>query len=666
MPIATPSLRTLARFAPSLTLAFLLGGCGPQSTEEGTGSSDSSPTASATTSPVAAPASGTATADANAPTGAAQAAAYYAANPDFFQFRDLSELPADLVWEDGMDQEEFASPDAIRGGTIRSFVPDFPPTIRFVGPNSNHSLRSAYLDTNVVGLIERHPNTGDFYAAVAEAWAIGADQQTVYYRIDPRARFSDGHPVTVDDFFFLFFFMQSEFITAPWYNDFYSLHYESITRYDDHTFAIRLAQVYPEPLEYAGLRPVPEHFYTHFGPDYAEVYQWQFEPTTGPWVVDTDNLRFGEKISLLRVSDWWGDQKKFLRFRHNPDRREFTVISDFDIAFKRFLEGELDLFPLTLPEFWHEKSPSAEAVEKGWIRRFTFYNETPRPSIGIWLNEADPLLADPDIREGLAHAIDFDFVIQSHFRGDYQRLHTHADGFGIFSHPDLRALPYSIEDARAAFARAGFDRPGRDGILRDASGNRLVVSLTSSKGPRSEYLPLLQRQALKAGVQLNVEVLESTLFFRKVMEKQHQAAQMGWGTSLPYPRFWEGFHSANANQPQTNNITNTADPDLDAKIDAYRASVDLDEKIRLAHELLEETHQRNVFIPGYYVPFYRIGAWRWIRFPSEFDARMSSGPGDLGLYWIDPEIREKTVAARRDRIDLGGPVEETFDRWKSE
>lgn len=599
-------------------------------------------------------------------TGPEQAAAYYAENPDFFQFRDISELPADLTWEDGMDQPEFASPDAIRGGTIRSFVPDFPPTIRFVGPNSNHSLRGAYLDTNVVGLIERHPNTGKFHAAVAEAWAIGPDKQTVYYKIDPRARFSDDHPVTVDDFFFLFFFMQSEFITAPWYNDFYSLHYESITRFDDLTFAIQLAQEYPEPLEYAGLRPVPEHFYTDFGPDYTEVYQWKFEPTTGAWVVDTEGIRFGEQITLQRVANWWGDQKKFLRYRHNPEQREFTVISDFDIAFKRFLEAEIDIFPLTLPEFWHEKSPSAEAVRKGWVRRFTFYNETPRPSIGIWLNEADPLLANPDIREGLAHAIDFDFVIQSHFRGDYQRLHTHADGFGIFSHPDLRALPFSIDLARAAFARAGFDQPGRDGILRDAAGNRLVVNLTSSKGPRSEYLPILQGQARKAGLLLNVEILESTLFFRKVMEKQHQAAQMGWGTSLPYPRFWEGFHSANANRPQTNNITNTADTALDTRIDTYRSSVDLDEKIELAHELLELTHQRNVFIPAYYVPFYRIGAWQWVQFPPEFDAKMSDGPGDLGLYWIDPEIREKTLAARRSGTDLGGPVEKVFDQWKIE
>lgn len=641
---------------------LILSGCGKH---ESTGR-DRAETRSALASDPVESSSEDAKLAASGATGAEQAAAYYAANPDFFRFAELAELPSGLEWRDGAEQPEFASPDAIRGGTIRSFVPDFPPTIRFVGPNSNHSLRGAYLDTNVVGLIERHPNTGEFYAAVAESWAVGPDRKTVYYRIDPRARFSDGEPVTVDDFFFLFFFMRSEFITAPWYNDFYTRHYESITRYDDRTFAVRLSQIYPEPLEYAGLRPVPEHFYDHFGPDYTEYYQWKFEPTTGAWVVDTETLSFGEQISLRRVEDWWGDEKKFLRYRHNPDRRVFNVISDFDIAFKRFIEGELDLFPLTLPELWHQKSVEAEAVQKGWIRRFTFYNETPRPSIGVWLNEADPLLSNPDIRKGLAHAIDFDFVIESHFRGDFERLRTHSDGFGIFSHPDLKALPYSIEKAREAFARAGFEKPGRDGILRDASGNRLVVNLTSSRGPRSEYLPILQNQARKAGVQLNVEVLEGTLFFRKVMEKQHQAAQMGWGTSLPYPRFWEGFHSANAHRPQTNNITNTADPELDEMIDRYRSSVDLEEKIDLAHRLLEKVHQRYVFIPGYYVPFYRIGAWRWVRFPDAFDARMSDGPGDYGLYWIDPDVRRETLQARRAGTDLGGPTEKVFDRWRAQ
>ena len=41
---------------------------------------------------------------------------YYAARPEFFAFKTLADLPADLTWEDGMDLPELGSDDAIKGG----------------------------------------------------------------------------------------------------------------------------------------------------------------------------------------------------------------------------------------------------------------------------------------------------------------------------------------------------------------------------------------------------------------------------------------------------------------------------------------------------------------------------------------------------------------------
>lgn len=46
--------------------------------------------------------------------------AYYAANPDFFTFATIEDLPDDLVWENGMDQPDIGDPNAKKAAPIMS------------------------------------------------------------------------------------------------------------------------------------------------------------------------------------------------------------------------------------------------------------------------------------------------------------------------------------------------------------------------------------------------------------------------------------------------------------------------------------------------------------------------------------------------------------------
>lgn len=590
---------------------------------------------------------------------------YYEANPGFFRFASVDEIPGDLEWNDGMDQEPFASPDAVRGGTLRSFILNFPPTVRLVGPDSNHSFRNVLLDDNAVGLVSRHPVTGEFFAALAEEWAVLPDKRTVFFRLRPEARFSDGEPVTADDFLYLFYFMRSEHIRAPWYNNWYSEEYDGITKFDDRTIAVHLSTPKPEPLEFAGLRPVPEHFHGTLGPDWVPENQWKFEPTTGPYELKRENIKANRSLRMTRVEDWWADDHKFFRNRFNPEAKHFALVRELSIAFERFKKGDFDLFGLTLPEYWNERTEGVEPFERGLIRKAVFYNRVPRPSIGLWINSAKPLLDDRNVRLGIQHAMNFGRVIERHYRGEFARLNTTSDGYGDFTHPALRAREFSIDKAREYFAAAGFTEQGPDGILRNAEGERLAFTVTVSEGPRAEVVQILREEARKAGLELDILALEPTSSFKQIIEKQHEIAFAGWNTSLPYPRYWEGFHSANANRPQTNNITNTANPGMDRKIERYRDSTNLDEKRTLAHELEEMVYEEAVFVPGYKTPFYRVGFWAWIRFPEHFDVPLSESAGQHGLYWIDRELKEEILAERRGDSQRPNEVL-VYDRWKEE
>src|SRR5512137_1248237 len=162
--------------------------------------------------------------------------------------------------------------------------------------------------------------------------------------------------------------------------------------YDDLTLSVSLpqAKIYAPALTGA-IQPCPPHFYQEYGPDYTERYQWRFPPTTGAYEVLPEDIVKGASITQTRVKDWWAKDRKYYRYRFNPDKIVHTVVRDESKAFELFRAGELDTFYLTRPAYWYEKS-EIEPVYKGYIERVTFYNRYPNVPLGLYLNVSKPLL----------------------------------------------------------------------------------------------------------------------------------------------------------------------------------------------------------------------------------------------------------------------------------
>ncbi|MGA3008456.1 MAG: ABC transporter substrate-binding protein, partial [Opitutaceae bacterium] len=491
-----------------------------------------------------------------------EAEAYYKSHPDLFRFATLADLPKDLVWHDGSDVPEFSAPEAKRGGTLYSWIDDFPRTLRFVGPDANGSFRSFILDDNALSLIQKQPNTGQYFPGLAKAWAYGRDGKTMYFKLDLDARYSDGVPVKVGDYFFAFFFFRSRYIDDPWSNNFYTEYFTNVTKYDDDTISITWREPKPDLDDKVGsLAPVPEHFYQELGDDYVQRYQWKLEPTTGPYTVKPEDLHKGSFVDLTRVPGWWAGEKPFYRHRFNADRIHLEVIRETDKAFEAFKRGDLDSFGLSLPKYWYDKLPDSDPlVRKGYIHKTVFYDQVPVPTWGLYLNTAMPLLNNREVREGIAYASNFDLVDRQYYRGDFVRMQTGSDGYAEVPLTGLHPRPFSVDKALEHFAKAGFTKRGADGILVNEKGERLSFKVTTGYDYMRDVLTILRQEAAKAGLELDIEILDGTTAVKKIEEKHHQIAFIAFNTGVEkYPRFWETYHSSNANKPQTNNLTNTAD-----------------------------------------------------------------------------------------------------------
>ncbi len=607
----------------------------------------------------------------------AESEAYYAAHPDFFRFATPEDLPDGLEWEDGSELPEFSSPEAKRGGTWYNWFISYPRTLRRIGPDASGTFRPFLLDDYSLCVVEPHPNIrGAYYPGLANAWSIDWENNRVFFKLDPNARYSDGVQVTADDYLFMFYFMQQDYHQEPWSTNWYRIGetYTNITKYDDFTISIGLAEMKPDVFRLfeEDIAPKPRHFFKNYGPDYVERYQWKFEPTTGPYVILDKDIKKGRTIALTRLDDWWADEKPFWRHRFNPDRIQFQTIRDTDKALEAFRKGELDAFEyMTVPEFWHLKFPNdAPEVQNGYIAKYKQYTDKPRPNYGVWLNKSKPLLDNHDIRVGIAYALNLQLAIDQIFRGDYERSNTFAEGYGRYTNTDIKARPFSAEKALESFAKAGFTERGPDGILVNDQGQRLSFELSNGRPQLEAYITILKEEAVKAGLEIRIKNMDFTTAAKQWQEKNHEMALTAYNVSVElYPRFFDFFHSFNAltadgkPKPTTNNLTVTAYPEWDKLIERYDSSMDLDEIKDISWKLQELIHEDAAYIPAHKVSYYRVALWRWIKFPKEFDTRVSNVWDQFRVAWIDEEEKAKTLEAMKND-ETFEPTIKVFDEYR--
>lgn len=561
------------------------------------------------------------------------------------------ELPGEIEWLTNESDPVYASPDAKKGGTFRSSILSFPMTLRLVGPDSNSSF-AGVLRSNQLGLIGIHPNTENIIPEIATHWAFGKDKKTMYFRLNPKARWSDGKPVTAHDFSYTLEFMRSKEIVAPWYNDYYTKEIDKVIVYDDHTLAVVATKAKPDLHLTLAINPTPRHFFGTLDKDFVKKYNWKIRPNTGPYQIS--EFKKGKSLKLKRKRDWWAKDLHYFRNRFNVNTVVFNVVRDFNLMWEYFKKAKIDVFPITFPNYWHVKSKTP-VVENGYVNRIWFFNDTQQSAMGLWLNQDRQIFKDKNIRYAFAHAMNVHKVIENVLRKDYFRLEHGYVGYGRYSNTHIKARRFDLDKVDYYMKKAGWQR-GPDGVWVK-NGKRFSVEVTYGFEGHTPRLVVLKEEAKKAGIELRLQKLDSAASFKKFLEKNHDVAWMGWSTGLR-PAFWQHYHSDNAHKPQTNNITNTDDPELDKLIDAYRNSLEEEERINLSITIQKKIHEIGPFVPTFMVPYVRQAYWRWWRLPKIPGTKQSGslfdpfGPATGGLFWYDKELHEETKKAKKKKTKL--------------
>lgn len=559
-------------------------------------------------------------------------------------------LPKGLKWLTNDTDPVYASPNAKKGGTFRMVMLSFPLTLRFVGPDSNTAFRSEILN-NVYSGTTFHPNTENVIPLLAEKWAYGKDNKSVFFKINKNAKWSDGKPVTAHDFAFTLDFMRSKNLRAPWYNTYYTEKFDKVVVYDDHTYGVfgKDRKSKTELMNTIDLPALPKHFFGgKVGKDFVKKYNWKIMPNVGPYQIS--KIKKGKFIEFSRKKDWWGKDLRYFKNRFNVDKVRYKLVRDFNIAYEMFRKGQLDTFEMIQPNFWYDKG-KGKNYDKGYIKKLWFYVDAPQPDIGVWLNQAVPLFKDKNVRLGVLHSFNIQKVIDKVLRGDYMRAETNTMGYGAYTNKKLKARRFDLKKADKYFTKAGFAKRGPDGIRVNKDGQRLSFRVTYGAPHHTERLTVLKEEAKKAGLELTLQLLDGNASFKTMLEKKHEIAWSGWGAMFR-PQYYGQYHSDNANRPQTNNFSNTSNKKLDKLIEAYRKGFDDKERAKLAHKIQQVVYDEAAYTPTFMVPYVRAAYWRYIKLPevqatktSElvFDRTYQAGY----LFWIDEEEKKALKKAKK-------------------
>ncbi len=236
----------------------------------------------------------------------------------------------------------------------------------------------------------------------------------VTFRLDPRARFSDGQPVTADDVLFSWALLRDK--GRPNYRQYYS----KVAKAEAPdpltvTFDFGGTQDRELPL-ILGLMPIlPRHA---VDPATFEETSMAAPIGSGPYRVSAVNPVVS--VTLTRNPDYWGRDLPVNRGLWNFDEVRLNYYREANGYFEAFKRGLYDFRVETEPLRWHE-AYDFPAARNGQVIRDTIRPGTPQPSQFLLFNTRRPVFADIRVRQALTLLFDFEWINRNYFFGLYAR-----------------------------------------------------------------------------------------------------------------------------------------------------------------------------------------------------------------------------------------------------
>lgn len=571
-------------------------------------------------------------------------------------------------WETNLEFPAIGSADAVKGGSIKMYIPEWPVTMRLQGENYNTSFNYRARDLCQQGLVQSHPVTLETIPALATHWWISEDQMTYRFRINPKARWSDGKEVTADDVVATFDLLMDPGINFPSNQLVYGKMNRPVAL-SKYIVEVTCKQLnWRNFLYFGGMMVMPAHEISIPGGEYLDLYQNKYHAVTGPYTLDPDSVETNKSASLVRRTDWWDIDNPAWRGLWNFDRYDFVVVGDLGLALEKAKAGEIDYYTVPKAQWWAEElvPKKVDAIERGLIQKRKFFNHEPVGTAGLALNTTRAPLDDLRVRKALAHLRDRDTLIEKLFFNEYEPLtsyYQNGDGQNMSNVP----VEYDPYRAVELLEEAGWTEIGPDGIRRNAAGERLEFSLMYRSVLSETSLTVFVEDCEEAGIAIKLDLVDNTLHWKNVRERSYDIASMAWG-AIVFPNPETSYSSKLAHpETQNNNITSFANERVDELLDEYDEEFDVARRSEIIREIDGILFNDHPYVLDWYGPARRIIYWNKFGMPKWGVMRFGGEEDMMYVWWVDPiKAAELEKAKQDDSMKLPTePIEHRFwTEWK--
>jgi peptide/nickel transport system substrate-binding protein len=550
-------------------------------------------------------------------------------------------LPADFT------HMPYANPDAPKGGRlVQGLLGTFdslnPLIVRGIAVQEvrNQGFGRGYVYESL--MTRGNDEAFTLYGLLADSVETDDIRDYVTFHINPKARFSDGHPVTAEDVLFSWTLLRDHGRPGP--REYYAK-VAKAEEVDPLTVRFDFGGVADRELPLIlGLMPIlPKH-----ATDVARFEETTFAPPIGSGPYRISNVKPGASVTFTRNPDYWGRDLPINRGFWNFDEVRLDFYREANAQFEAFTRGLYHFRVENEPLRWHE-GYDFPAARSGEVIRDTIKTGLPQPSEYLVFNTRRPIFADIRVRQALTQLLDFEWINRNYFFDLYAR------SAGFFAGSELSAYGRPADDRERELLKpfaaqippnildGSYRLPVTDGSGRDRDTLRSALKLLSQAGydldgtvlrQRSiktrftfemlvttrdqERIALAyQRDLKRAGIEITVRSVDGVQFDQRRLAFDFDMIPFRLDQSLsPGNEQWVYWGSRSADSQGSRNYMGARDPAIDAMIEALLAARQRPNFVSAVRALDRALISGFYVIPVFNVREQWIARWNRIERPS--------------------------------------------------
>lgn len=537
--------------------------------------------------------------------------------------------------------DPIANPSAPVGGTYTAWGSGFPKSL-------NMWLDYNSLSIEVTGLlfehlVELHSTKNEPVGVLAESWTVSADGQTFTFKIDPRAAWNDGKPVTAADVQFYY-----DVIMDP--HNLTSLFRVDLKRFDrpevvdEKTVRIHAHTRHWSNFWTAGsMTAFPKHVWS--GVDFNKQ-NFDFPVVSGPYrIKEVERNRF---VSLERRGDWWGRSKKYNQGKYNFEFVKYRFIEDQVTVLEALKKGEFDVYPVYTSALWM-KQTDFDAVRNGWVVRQSIYNSEPKAYQGFAINLRREKFQDVRVRRALCFLIDRKLMNEKLMYNQYFLLNSYfPDLYPDNVSPDRGVTPFDPDSARALLKAAGWE-VGGDGILAKNGRPFEISFMTENSDIR--HLNVYVEDLKKVGIKASIEQLSLSSIRKRIDNHDFDLYWVNWdAVRLRDPE--AEWHSSTADQIASNNYAGVKDKLIDSLIELQKTEYSIDKRNEILRAIDRRLGEIVPYVLLWQADHNRILYWNRFGTPVHVFDKFERENCIVVYWWYDRDKDAALAAAMKARKPL--------------